>query len=342
MAQSYEQAGVNLEAGYEVVRRIKKHVASTSRTGVMGNIGAFGGMFDLSALNVKEPVLVSGTDGVGTKLKLAFAMDKHDTIGIDAVAMCVNDVLAQGAEPLYFLDYVAVGSNEPAKIEGIVAGVAEGCRQAGCALIGGETAEMPGMYEEGEYDIAGFTCGVVEKSKLIDGQKVKTGDVLVGIASSGVHSNGFSLVRKVLRDNVLDLNSVYPDLDADRLLGDVLLTPTKIYVRQVLDVIRQCDVHGISHITGGGFDENIPRILKEGQGIEIYEGSWQILPVFSFIEKYGKIAHREMFNIFNMGIGMVIALDASEAQRAIDILKVYGERASVIGKITDCPGVVIK
>ncbi|MGM9805358.1 MAG: phosphoribosylformylglycinamidine cyclo-ligase [Candidatus Aphodosoma sp.] len=342
MAQSYEQAGVNLEAGYEVVRRIKKHVASTSRTGVMGNIGAFGGMFDLSALNVKEPVLVSGTDGVGTKLKLAFAMDKHDTIGIDAVAMCVNDVLAQGAEPLYFLDYVAVGSNEPAKIESIVAGVAEGCRQAGCALIGGETAEMPGMYADGEYDIAGFTCGVVEKSKLIDGQKVKTGDVLVGIASSGVHSNGFSLVRKVLRDNAFDLNSIYPDLDENRRLGEILLSPTKIYVRQVLDVIRQCDVHGISHITGGGFDENIPRILKDGQGIEIREGSWTILPVFRFLEKYGKIAHREMFNIFNMGIGMIIALDASEADRAIEILRSHGETASVIGSVTDCPGVIIK
>ena len=341
MAQSYEQAGVNLEAGYEVVRRIKKHVASTSRVGVMGNIGAFGGMFDLSALNVKEPVLVSGTDGVGTKLKLAFAMDKHDTIGIDAVAMCVNDVLAQGAEPLYFLDYVAVGANEPAKIENIVAGVAEGCRQAGCALIGGETAEMPGMYTEGEYDIAGFTCGVVEKSQLIDGSKVKVGDVLVGIASSGVHSNGFSLVRKVVSDAGLDLHAVLPELDAERKLGEVLLTPTRIYVKQVLDVIRNCDVHGVAHITGGGFDENIPRILKEGQGIEVKEGSWEILPVFRMLEKYGKIAHREMFNIFNMGIGMVLAVDAAEADKAIEILKSHGERASVIGRVTDKEGVVI-
>ena len=239
MAESYEKAGVNLEAGYEVVRRIKKHVASTARTGVMGTIGAFGGMFDLAALGVKEPVLVSGTDGVGTKLKLAFALDKHDTIGIDAVAMCVNDVLAQGAEPLFFLDYVAVGHNEPVKIEGIVCGVAEGCRQAGCALVGGETAEMPGMYEGGEYDIAGFTVGVVERSRLIDGSKVKTGDVLVGIASSGVHSNGFSLVRKVLSDNGLELNKVYPEL-SNRTLGEVLLTPTKIYVKPVLDVIRRC------------------------------------------------------------------------------------------------------
>ena len=330
MAQSYEKAGVNLEAGYEVVRRIKKHVASTARPGVMGNIGAFGGMFDLSALGVKEPVLVSGTDGVGTKLKLAFEMDKHDTIGIDAVAMCVNDVLAQGAEPLEFLDYVAVGHN-----------VAEGCRQAGCALVGGETAEMPGMYAAGEYDIAGFTVGVVEKSKLIDGSKVKTGDVLVGIASSGVHSNGFSLVRKIVADNCFDLHRSYPEL-SDKLLGEVLLTPTKIYVRQVLEVIRQCDVHGISHITGGGFDENIPRILHDGQGLEIDEGTWEILPVFRFLEKYGKVPHREMFNIFNMGIGMVIALDASEADRAIAILQEQGERASVIGRVTDTEGVVIR
>ena len=337
MAESYEKAGVNLEAGYEVVRRIKKHVASTARTGVMGTIGAFGGMFDLAALGVKEPVLVSGTDGVGTKLKLAFALDKHDTIGIDAVAMCVNDVLAQGAEPLFFLDYVAVGHNEPVKIEGIVCGVAEGCRQAGCALVGGETAEMPGMYEGGEYDIAGFTVGVVERSRLIDGSKVKTGDVLVGIASSGVHSNGFSLVRKVLSDNGLELNKVYPEL-SNRTLGEVLLTPTKIYVKPVLDVIRRCDVHGISHITGGGFDENIPRILHEGQGIAIEEGTWEILPVFRFLEKYGKIAHREMFNIFNMGVGMVIALDAEEAQKAVDILASHGEQASVIGRVTDSEG----
>ena len=341
MAESYEKAGVNLEAGYEVVRRIKKHVASTARTGVMGTIGAFGGMFDLAALGVKEPVLVSGTDGVGTKLKLAFALDKHDTIGIDAVAMCVNDVLAQGAEPLFFLDYVAVGHNEPVKIEGIVCGVAEGCRQAGCALVGGETAEMPGMYEGGEYDIAGFTVGVVERSRLIDGSKVKTGDVLVGIASSGVHSNGFSLVRKIVADNCFDLHEVYPEL-SNKLLGEVLLTPTKIYVKQVLEVIRNCDVHGISHITGGGFDENIPRILHDGQGLEIEEGAWEILPVFRFLEKYGKVAHREMFNIFNMGIGMVIALDASEADKAIGILTAQGEKASVIGRVTDAEGVVIR
>ena len=341
MAESYEKAGVNLEAGYEVVRRIKSHVASTSRPGVMGNIGAFGGMFDLASLNIKEPILVSGTDGVGTKLKIAIAMDKHDTIGIDAVAMCVNDVLAQGAEPLLFLDYVAVGHNEPAKIEAIVAGVADGCRQAGCALVGGETAEMPGMYGDGEYDIAGFTCGVVERERLIDGSKVKVGDVLVGIASTGVHSNGFSLVRKIVEDNGFDLHVPHADL-GDKPLGEVLLTPTRIYVKQVLDVIRNCDVHGISHITGGGFDENIPRIVNDGQGIEIDEGTWEILPVFRFLEKYGKIAHREMFNIFNMGIGMVIALDAAEAQKAIDILASHGERASVIGRIVAGEGVTVK
>lgn len=333
MAKSYENAGVNLEAGYEVVSRIKKHVSSTKRPGWMSGIGSFGGMFDLASLGVKEPVLVSGTDGVGTKLKIAFAMDKHDTVGIDAVAMCVNDVLAQGAEPLIFLDYVAVGHNVPKKVEAIVAGVAEGCRQAGCALVGGETAEMPGMYEGGEYDIAGFTVGVVEKSKLIDGSKVKVGDALVGIASTGVHSNGFSLVRKIVADAGLEFTQEIPEFGGKR-LGDVLLTPTKIYVKQVLDVIRNCDIHGVAHITGGGFDENIPRILHEGQGIEIREGSWEILPVFRMLEKWGGVPHREMFNIFNMGIGMVLALDESEAQKAIDILASHGEKATIIGKIT--------
>ena len=340
MAKSYEQSGVNLEAGYEVVRRIKQHVASTSRKGSMGNIGSFGGMFDLSALNIKEPILVSGTDGVGTKLKIAFALDKHDTIGIDAVAMCVNDVLAQGAEPLFFLDYVALGHNVPAKVEAIVAGVAEGCRQAGCALVGGETAEMPGMYEGDEYDIAGYTTGVVEKSKLIDGSKVKVGDVLVGVASSGVHSNGFSLVRKIVADSGLSYQDPIPEFGG-RKLGEVLLTPTKIYVKQMLKVIAECDVHGICHITGGGFDENIPRVLQPGQGLEIYEGSWDILPVFKMLEKWGGVPHREMFNIFNMGIGMIAVMDAAEAPKAISILESFGEKASVIGKVTGTEGVNI-
>jgi len=340
MAINYEKAGVSLEAGYEVVRRIKQHVASTKRPGWMGGIGSFGGMFDLASLGFKEPVLVSGTDGVGTKLKIAFAMDKHDTIGIDAVAMCVNDVLAQGAEPLFFLDYVALGHNIPEKVEAIVSGVAEGCRQAGCALIGGETAEMPGMYADGEYDIAGYTTGVVEKSKLIDGTKVKVGDVLVGIPSSGVHSNGFSLVRKIVSDASLSLDEHRPELGG-RVLGEVLLTPTNIYVKEVLEVIRHCDVHGVAHITGGGFDENIPRILRPGQGIEVKEGSWEILPVFKALEKWGGIPHREMFNIFNMGIGMVLALDASEADEAIALLAKAGRKASVIGRVTDQEGVNI-
>ncbi len=340
MAKSYEASGVNLEAGYEVVSRIKKHVKSTERPGSMGNIGSFGGMFDLGSLGYDHPILVSGTDGVGTKLKIAFALDKHDTIGIDAVAMCVNDVLAQGAKPLIFLDYVAVGKNHPEVVEAIVSGVAEGCRQAECALVGGETAEMPGMYAEDDYDIAGFTVGAVEKNKLIDCSKVKAGDLLVGIASSGVHSNGFSLVRKIVADNSLDLNKKY-DGTGGQTLGEMLLTPTKIYVKQVHKVLEKVDVHGIAHITGGGFDENIPRILQPGQGIDVKEGSWEILPVFRLLEKYGNVPHREMFNIFNMGIGMVLAVNPEDAAKTIEILTECGEKASVIGKITENEGVNI-
>ena len=322
MAQSYEKAGVNLEAGYEVVRRIKKHVASTSRPGVMGNIGAFGGMFDLSALNVKEPVLVSGTDGVGTKLKLAFEMDKHDTIGIDAVAMCVNDVLAQGAEPLEFLDYVAVGRNEPQKVEAIVAGVADGCRQAGCALVGGETAEMPGMYEGGEYDIAGFTVGVVERSRLIDGSKVKTGDVLVGIASSGVHSNGFSLVRKIFDiDGDPAVLKTAPAELGGKTLGEALLAPTKIYVKPVLKVLEEVDVKGISHITGGGFYENIPRSLKKGCCARINKADVRTPALFHLMQKVGGISEHDMFNTFNMGVGMVITVPAAPVRRRCTVLQ---------------------
>lgn len=332
MAKSYEASGVNLEAGYEVVSRIKKHVASTARRGCMGNIGAFGGMFDLGSLNYKHPILVSGTDGVGTKLKIAFAMGKHDTIGIDAVAMCVNDVLAQGAEPLIFLDYVAVGKNKPAVVEQIVAGVAEGCRQAGCALVGGETAEMPGMYSEDDYDIAGFTVGAVEKDNLIDCSKVEAGDVLVGIGSSGVHSNGFSLVRKIIYDNRLDLHQKYEGT-GDRTLGEVLLEPTKIYVKPVLEILKNADVHGIAHITGGGFDENIPRILPDNCSVEIREGSWEIPEIFGLLEHYGKVPHREMFNIFNMGIGMVLAVNPNDAATVIKILTEWKEKASVIGRV---------
>ena len=334
MAQSYEKAGVNLEAGYEVVNRIKQHVKTTQRLGTMGTIGAFGGMFDLSQLHMQEPVLVSGTDGVGTKLKIAFQLDRHDTIGIDAVAMCVNDVLAQGAEPLFFLDYVAVGHNIPEKVEAIVSGVAEGCRQAGCALIGGETAEMPGMYGNGEYDIAGFTVGVVEKKQLIDGQKVKTGDVLIGLSSSGVHSNGYSLVRKIVSDSNLRLDQTFEEFEG-RTLGETLLTPTKIYVRPVLDVIRHFEVHGICHITGGGFDENIPRTLKAGQGFAIEEGSWQIPSIFRKLEEWGKVPHREMYNIFNMGIGMIIVADKKDAAGIIDTISQHGEKAQIIGEVIE-------
>ena len=338
-SNEYKNSGVDLEAGYEVVSRIKKHVKSTNRLGVMGNIGSFGGLFDLSILNYKEPVLVSGTDGVGTKLKIAFELNKHDTIGIDAVAMCLNDCLAQGAEPLFFLDYVAVGKNYPALVEDIVKGVSEGCKMANCALVGGETAEMPGLYQDGEYDIAGFSCAVVEKKEIIDGSKVKVGDTLIGIASSGVHSNGFSLVRRIIRDNNLDLNQKY---NFSKTLGEVLLEPTKIYVKPVLDVIKTGKVHGISHITGGGFDENIPRILLEGQGVLVDEGTWPILPIFNFLEEKGRISHREMFNVFNMGIGMVIACDKDDALDIQTMLIERGEKAYVIGSVVEGDGVIIR
>ena len=333
MAQHYEAAGVNLEAGYEVVSRIKSHVRSTERKGSMGSIGSFGGMFDLSSLGVKEPILVSGTDGVGTKLKIAFAMDKHDTIGIDAVAMCVNDVLAQGAEPLIFLDYIATGHNIPAQIEAIVSGVAEGCRQAGCALVGGETAEMPGMYENGEYDIAGYTTGVVEKSKLIDGTKVKTGDALVGISSSGVHSNGYSLVRKIVQDAGLDLHTTYPELDAYKTLGEVLLTPTCIYVKPVLAAFRAAQIHGVSHITGGGFYENIPRSIPQGLCARIEKSAVRVLPIFDLIRKLGNIPERDMFNTFNMGVGMSLTVSRDSADKALAALQEQGVEAYVIGEI---------
>ena len=339
MSKAYQDAGVQLEAGYESVRLIKKHIARTNRPGMMGNIGSFGGMFDLASLGYKEPVLVSGTDGVGTKLKLAFMMDRHDTIGQDAVAMCVNDVLAQGAAPLFFLDYIAVGKNHPAKIEAIVKGVADGCVLSNCALIGGETAEMPDMYDEDEYDIAGFTVGAVEKSRLIDGTKVNVGDILIGLASSGVHSNGFSLVRKiVLKDNHLDLNTQYDTLPDT--LGNVLLTPTRIYVKPVLEVLKNVDIHAICHITGGGFDENIPRALRPGQGIFVDEHNWEKPAIFPFLEKYGKIDHREMFNVFNMGIGMVLMVDPKDADRTVKMFNELGEKAYVIGNVTDREGVV--
>lgn len=335
MAEQYKEAGVNLEAGYESVRRIQSHVARTKVKGAIDSLGAFGGMFDLSVYNLKEPVLVSGTDGVGTKLMLAFEMDKHDTIGIDAVAMCVNDVLVQGAKPIYFLDYIAVGQNKPEIIEQIVKGVADGCVQSECALIGGETAEMPDMYDVDHYDVAGFCVGVVDKSKLKDSRNLKVGDVLIGLPSTGVHSNGFSLVRKVLfKDNHLDAHATYEELDG-QVLGDVLLTPTKIYVKAVSSLFDQVDIHAMSHITGGGFYENVPRMLKEGMGVRIDTKAFPRPKIFDFIQQKGKIENQEMYNVFNMGIGFVMAVDPKDVQKVQDALQAIGETSYVIGEVTD-------
>lgn len=324
---AYAQSGVDVEAGYEVVERIKKHVARTERLGVMGALGGFGGMFDLTKLDVKEPVLVSGTDGVGTKLMLAIQYDKHDTIGQDCVAMCVNDIIAAGAEPLYFLDYIATGKNEPAKLEQVVAGVAEGCVQAGCGLIGGETAEMPGMYGEDDYDLAGFAVGIAEKSHIIDGSKVQEGDILLGLASSGIHSNGYSLVRRVFAD--VSGDALLPELNG-RALKDVLLEPTRIYVQQVLPLVKAGLVNGIAHITGGGFIENIPRMFADNLAAEIEEDKIPVLPIFTALETYGQIKHEEMFEIFNMGIGMVLAVSPEQVEKVRELV---GEEVYEIGRI---------
>lgn len=324
---AYAQSGVDVEAGYEVVERIKKHVARTERLGVKGALGGFGGMFDLTKLDVKEPVLVSGTDGVGTKLMLAIQYDKHDTIGQDCVAMCVNDIIAAGAEPLYFLDYIATGKNEPAKLEQVVAGVAEGCVQAGCGLIGGETAEMPGMYGENDYDLAGFAVGIAEKSQIIDGSKVQEGDILLGLASSGIHSNGYSLVRRVFAD--VSGDALLPELNG-RALKEVLLEPTRIYVQQVLPLVKAGLVNGIAHITGGGFIENIPRMFADNLAAEIEENKIPVLPIFTALEKYGNIKHEEMFEIFNMGIGLVLAVSPEQVEKVRELV---GEEVYEIGRI---------
>ncbi|MDQ1004333.1 phosphoribosylformylglycinamidine cyclo-ligase [Neobacillus niacini] len=337
MANAYTQAGVNIEAGYEAVERMKKHVQKTARAGVIGGLGGFGGMFDLSSLNLKEPVLVSGTDGVGTKLMIAFWMDKHETIGIDAVAMCVNDIVVQGAEPLFFLDYIATGKADPEKIEAIVKGIADGCEQAGCALIGGETAEMPGLYSENEYDLAGFTVGACEKSQLITGENIKPGDVLIGLASSGIHSNGYSLVRKVFNNWAL---TEYVD-ELGTSLGEELLKPTKIYVKPILSALKKFNLKGMAHITGGGFIENIPRMLPNGLGAAFFEKSWEIPPIFNLITTVGQIDQQEMYNIFNMGIGMVIAVDKEIAADLMDHLKQSGETAYEIGVVTAEEGITI-
>lgn len=335
MSDKYREAGVDLEAGYESVRLIKSHVARTKIKGAMDSIGAFGGMFDLSTLGLKEPVLVSGTDGVGTKLMMAFEMDRHDTVGIDAVAMCVNDVLVQGAAPIFFLDYLAVGKNEPKRIEQLVKGVADGCVQSECALIGGETAEMPDMYDEKHYDIAGFCVGAVEKSKLLDGQSIASGQVLIGLPSSGCHSNGFSLIRKVLfKDAKLDPHKAYDELDG-KVLGDVLLTPTKIYVKAIKYLLDQVNIKGMSHITGGGFFENLPRMLKEGQGVRIDMTSFPRPKIFDLIATCGKIEMKEMANVFNMGIGFVLAVEKEDVAKVQALLKEIDEESYVIGEVTD-------
>ena len=333
MSTAYEKSGVNVEAGYEVVERIKAHTKRTERLGMMSALGGFGGCFDLSRYDVKEPVLVSGTDGVGTKLMIAIEADKHDTIGIDCVAMCANDILAQGAEPLFFLDYIATGKTVPEKIEKIVEGVANGCVDSGMALIGGETAEMPDMYDPKDYDLAGFAVGLAEKSELIDSSTITESDVLIGIASSGIHSNGFSLVRKIFfKDNNFTLDTVLPDLD-EQTLAEVLLTPTKLYIKSVLPLIKMKKIKGIAHVTGGGFYENIPRMLPENVSAVIKKGTWDILPIFNVLEKLGNISQKDMYGTFNMGIGMVLAVKREDAQTVIDYIEDRGEKAYEIGKV---------
>ena len=342
MSNKYRESGVDLEAGYESVRLIKSHVARTKVLGAVDSIGAFGGMFDLSLLKMKEPVLVSGTDGVGTKLMIAFEMDKHDTIGIDAVAMCVNDVLVQGAMPIFFLDYLAVGKNFPKKIEQLVKGVADGCVLSECALIGGETAEMPDMYDINHYDIAGFCVGAVDKCNLLNGQKIAAGQTLIGLPSSGCHSNGFSLVRKALiKDAKLDLHEFYPEFG--KTLGEELLTPTKIYVKAIKHLLQDgIDIKGMCHITGGGFFENVPRMLKEGQGVEINIKSFPRPKIFDLIMEKGQIPEKEMYNVFNMGVGFMMAVEDKDVDLVLAKLKEINEPAYVIGKVTNSGEVDLK
>lgn len=327
----YKEAGVDVTAGYKSVELMKNHVARTKIPGVVSGIGGFGGLFQPDLGGMEEPVFVSGTDGVGTKLKLAFLMDKHDTVGIDCVAMCANDVVCCGAKPLFFLDYVAVGKNVPEKVAEIVSGIAEGCVQSGCALIGGETAEMPGFYPVDEYDLAGFCVGMVDRKKIIDGSKLAEGDVLVGLASSGVHSNGFSLVRKVFDINEENVNRYVDELGMT--LGECLLTPTKLYVKPILALMEQCEIKAVSHITGGGFFENIPRMLKDGLTAKINTAAIPKLPIFDLLQKEGDIPTREMYNTFNMGVGMCVAVAKEQAQAAVETLKAVGTDAFIMGEV---------
>lgn len=341
----YKDAGVDVNAGYELVRRIKGAVASTKRPGYVGNIGGFGGLFDLDSLGYDHPVLVSGTDGVGTKLMIAQKMDKNDTVGIDVVAMCVNDVLAQGAEPLFFLDYIACGHNDPALLASVVQGVAEGCKQAGASLIGGETAEMPDMYAPDEYDLAGFTVGVAEKDRLLSVDTPQAGDVLLGLASSGVHSNGFSLVRKILfKDHDVKLTDKPAELKG-KSVGESLLAPTRIYIKSVLPLIKQGLVHGVAHITGGGLIENVPRMFNDDLRAEIAAGSWEVLDIFNYLKQVGNLSDDDCWQTFNMGLGMILAVPADKKEEAKQLLLASGEKVFEVGYLserTDGEKIIIK
>jgi phosphoribosylformylglycinamidine cyclo-ligase len=328
---TYKDAGVDVEAGYKAVELMKGHVKKTFRPEVMTDLGGFGGLFSLSKDKYKEPVLVSGTDGVGTKLKIAFLLDKHDTVGIDCVAMCVNDIVCSGAEPLFFLDYIAVGKNRPERVADIVKGVAEGCVMSGCSLIGGETAEMPGFYAEEDYDMAGFAVGIVDKSKIIDGKSIKEGDKLIGLPSSGLHSNGYSLVRKLLNPSSQKLQEYVEALGAK--MGDELIKPTKIYVKTVLDLINRYEIKGVSHITGGGFIENIPRMVPDGLRVKINKGTWPVLPIFKLLQNIANIEERDIYNTFNMGIGMVLAVSSDIAEEVLAYINKNNEEAYLIGEI---------
>ncbi|BBB92337.1 MAG TPA: phosphoribosylformylglycinamidine cyclo-ligase [Methylomusa anaerophila] len=330
---TYRDAGVNIDAGNRAVELIKRHVRSTYRPEVLGDIGGFGGLFSLNAGKYRQPVLVSGTDGVGTKLRLAFMMDKHDTIGQDAVAMCVNDILVQGAEPLFFLDYLAVGKLDPEKVAAIVSGVALGCRESGCALIGGETAEMAGFYPDGEYDIAGFAVGVVDKDSIITGETIRPGDVLIGLPSSGLHSNGFSLVRKICFEIKKMAVDVYiPEFG--RTLGEELLEPTRLYPKVCLPLLERFEVKGMVHVTGGGFYDNIPRVLPDNCGVEVDAAAWPVPPVFKLVQQWGRVARPEMYRTFNMGIGMIFVVPAEQTDTILDYLSSRQEKAYIIGKVT--------
>jgi len=343
-SEAYKNAGVDITAGYTAVELMKKHIARTMIDGVCDKIGGFGGIFDLGTVmdkyEIKHPLLVSGTDGVGTKLRIAFLMDKHDTVGIDCVAMCVNDIICCGARPLVFLDYIACGKNYPEKIASIVAGVAEGCVQGECALVGGETAEMPGFYPIDEYDLAGYACGIVDRDKVIDKENVECGDIIIALPSSGVHSNGFSLVRKVFDIEKRDLKAPVAELGG-KSLGETLLTPTKIYVKPVLALMEKVNIKAISHITGGGFYENIPRSLPAGKSAKIDRAAVKVLPIFDLIAKEGGISERDMFNTYNMGVGMSIVVSKNDVEDALNILKANGEDAYVIGEVVcDDEGVI--